>query len=214
MARRPDIIFIAALLFGVSYTIAAWENWGGPLSIAWKGASVAMLAVWVLRSNTGSAGRIMATVLAFGALGDVLLAISFEAGAVAFLIGHLIASWLYYRHRCGSILIAPVTAVVIAGSGYALTTSPPVAFYAATLGLMAGTASASQLPRPIAIGAWLFVLSDLLIFARLGPLEHSPLPTLLVWPLYFAGQTLIAMGAVRAFAGARRQIIRPAKRSR
>ena len=43
----------------------------------------------------------------------------------------------------------------------------------------------------------LFAASDLLIFARLGPLAGSIVPTLLVWPLYVAGQAMIAYGVVR-----------------
>jgi uncharacterized membrane protein YhhN len=194
-----DPFFLTALIAGASYCIPAWLEWGA-WTIVWKGLGVALLALWALR-RTGR--RDMAAVLAFGALGDVLLGIALTLGAGAFLIGHLIASWIYTRHRAGPWWLAPLSAAVIAACGYALSHSPTVALYAATLGLMAGSAIASSLPRQIAIGAVLFVLSDLLIFARLGPLAHSFLPTLLVWPLYFAGQTLIAMGAVTAFGRAR-----------
>jgi uncharacterized membrane protein YhhN len=191
-----DPLFLAALAVGVSYCIPTWLEWGA-WTIAWKGLGVALLALWVLR-RTGR--RDMAAVLAFGALGDVLLAILLTLGAGAFLIGHLIASWLYNRFRTGPIWIAPLSAALIAACGYALSHSLTVTLYAATLGLMTGSAIASSLPRQIGIGAILFVLSDLLIFSRLGPLAHSFLPTLLVWPLYFAGQALIAYGAVIAFA--------------
>lgn len=190
-----DPLFAAALIAGISYCLPAWLEWSN-WTIAWKGAGVALLALWVLR-RTGR--RDMAAVFAFGALGDVLLAISLTLGAAAFLVGHLIASWIYTRQRTGPWWIAPLSAVMIAACGYALSQSATVAFYAATLGLMAGSAVASGLPRQIGIGAVLFVLSDLLIFARLGPLAHSVLPTLFVWPLYFAGQALIAHGAVVAF---------------
>jgi len=62
---------------------------------------------------------------------------------------------------------------------------------------MAGAAWTSRFSRyRVGIGAVLFALSDLLIFGRLGPLAASPLPHLLVWPLYFAGQALIAWGVV------------------
>lgn len=190
-----DPLFLAALIAGVSYCIPAWLEWGS-WTIVWKGLGVALLALWVLR-RTGR--RDMAAVLGFGALGDILLAISLTVGAAAFLVGHLIASWLYTRHRAGPFWIAPLSAAFIAVCGFLLSHSAIVAMYAATLGLMAGSAIASSLPRRIAVGAILFVLSDLLIFARLGPLAHSFIPTLLVWPLYLAGQALIASGAVIAF---------------
>ncbi len=42
----------------------------------------------------------LAGVLALGAVGDVLLeAVGLQAGAAAFLFGHLLAIWLYLRHR-------------------------------------------------------------------------------------------------------------------
>ena len=192
------LLFATAVVTGATYTIAAWEEWHGLLITLWKGAGVALLALWVRFATDGRDGRAMATILAFGALGDVLLTISLGTGAAAFLIGHLIALWVYTRHCRAAPWIAPICALVVAAGSYKLTPSPLVALYSTALGLMAGSALASSLPRTTAIGAVLFVLSDLLIFARLGPLAHSSLP-LLVWPLYFAGQLLIARGAVTAF---------------
>jgi hypothetical protein len=40
----------------------------------------------------------------------------------------------------------------------------------------------------------------MLICARSGPFMGTALPDLLVWPLYFAGQALIAWGAVSTLA--------------
>jgi uncharacterized membrane protein YhhN len=75
--------------------------------------------------------------------------------------------------------------------------APGIAVYALGLGAMAGTAWFSRFPRStVGLGAWLFVASDLLIFARLGPLHGSVVPDLLVWPLYVVGQGLIAWGVV------------------
>ena len=47
----------------------------------------------------------------------------------------------------------------------------------------------------------LFVVSDWLIFARLGPIDLAPLPDLLIWPLYYAGQVMIATGIVQCLRG-------------
>ena len=78
-----------------------------------------------------------------------------------------------------------------------LTRDAGVALYATGLGAMAGAAWLSRFPRyRVGLGAVLFVVSDLLIFARLGPLAGSAIPALLVWPTYFAGQALIAWGVV------------------
>ena len=43
----------------------------------------------------------------------------------------------------------------------------------------------------------MFLVSDLLIFARMGPMENSVIPELLIWPLYYFGQFMIATGIVR-----------------
>jgi hypothetical protein len=50
----------------------------------------------------------------------------------------------------------------------------------------------------------LFVISDLLIFSRFGPLEGSAIPGLLIWPTYFAAQALIAWGVGGALSSDQR----------
>jgi uncharacterized membrane protein YhhN len=66
------------------------------------------------------------------------------------------------------------------------------------LAAMAAAAWTSRFSRySVGIGAMLFVASDLLIFARMGPLAQSQLPGMLIWPLYYAGQYLICFGVLR-----------------
>ena len=60
------------------------------------------------------------------------------------------------------------------------------------LGRMEKRAEKSE-PAPLKV---LFVASDLLIFAQMGVLAQSPLPGLLIWPLYYFGQFLICIGVV------------------
>lgn len=201
------VIWWAALIAGASFVFAAQSGATGALFVAWKGAGVALLALWCALQARGRDGWLIAAVMAFGALGDVLIEWRLEAGAGAFLIGHVLAIALYVRNRRSrltpsqtglGLLIAPATVFV----AWMLTMAQPgglgVVFYAAGLGLMASTAWISRFPRyRTGIGAVLFVASDLLIFARMGPMAASPLPGLLIWPLYFAGQALIAYGVVR-----------------
>jgi uncharacterized membrane protein YhhN len=190
-------LFAAALLVGGSFSWAAWSGWDGAAVVAWKGAGVALLALWAFWEATRRGDRQIALVLALGALGDVLLdTAGLIVGAVAFLIGHLVAIDLYRRHPAGPPAPALLAAVLVSAVGGALTWDPGVAIYAFGLGGMAGMATISRFPPRVAIGAWLFVASDLLIFARFGPLAGSAVPRLLVWPLYFAGQALIAHGVV------------------
>ena len=66
-------------------------------------------------------------------------------------------------------------------------------------------ASLSLFPQSrVGLGAMLFVLSDWLIFSRMGPVDLAPLPDLLVWPTYYVGQLLIATGVVQTLRRFRR----------
>jgi uncharacterized membrane protein YhhN len=72
-----------------------------------------------------------------------------------------------------------------------------VGLYALALGAMAASAWASTFPRAqVGAGAVLFVVSDLLIFAGMGPLMGSDLPEYLVWPVYYLGMLLITTGVL------------------
>ena len=194
------MILVAALIAGSSFYFvprapdAAW--W-----VAWKALGVALLALWVAVQARDRDGWLLVGVLAFGALGDVLLETSGMAiGGVAFLIGHVIAMTLYIANRRGAVGAAIASTVaggcVVSGIAFAMTRDPGVALYAAGLGGMAGSAVASRFPIA-AIGAVTFAFSDLMIFANLGPLAGSASPGLVIWPTYFAGQVLVAIGVMR-----------------
>lgn len=205
MTRRP--ILIAALIAGASYYVAGAAGVTGASHTVWKGAGVALLALWAATQADDTDGWLLTAALALGALGDVLLEIAgFTVGGAAFLAGHLVAVALYWRNQ--RTLAAPdviVAAIILVATPVLAAALPAersaawgIGVYAAGLGAMAATAWASRFPRTrVGLGALLFAMSDLLIFARLGPLGGSPLPGLLVWPLYFAGQALIATGVVR-----------------
>lgn len=199
-----QFIPIAALIAGTSYFWAVHALPPGVALTAWKGAGVGLLALWAALSGA----RGIALVLALGALGDVLIdAVGLIGGAIAFLAGHLVAIWFYRRHPRAALstsqgalvrfvlTLVPLTAYHLpADRGLAW----GVALYALGLSSMAASAWASAFPRYwVGLGAMAFVASDLLLFARLGPLAGSPVPDWGVWPLYFAGQAMIAWGVVR-----------------
>lgn len=202
--RRPWLL--ASLAAGVSFWFVKDASLPGIQHMAWKGAGVALLAVYALVRHRGADSRQIAAVMGFGALGDVLIELQLEWGAVAFLIGHVIAIHLYWRHRrpalSGSqrltawamlILIPTISFLLPADRGAA----PGIALYATGLAAMTAAAWTSDFSRyRVGIGAVLFAVSDLLIFARLGPLAQSALPDLLIWPLYYFGQFLICTGVV------------------
>jgi uncharacterized membrane protein YhhN len=202
--QRPWLL--ASLVAGISYYFVMNSSLPGIQMMAWKGAGVALLAVYALVRHSGADARQIAAVMGFGALGDVLIELKLEWGAIAFLIGHLVAIHLYWRHRrpslsfsqkltgLGLLVLVPLISFLLPSDRSA---APGVALYATGLGAMAAAAWTSSFPRyRVGIGAVLFVVSDLLIFARIGPLSANPIPNLLIWPFYYFGQFLICTGVI------------------
>ncbi|RRN65893.1 lysoplasmalogenase [Caulobacter sp. 602-1] len=194
---------IASVIAGVSY-VATWALDLPPgVETAWKGAGVALLTVHAALRARSPDGWLLAAVMAFGAGGDVLLEThGLTVGALSFLLGHVVASALYLRHRKpGSWL--PLTLIpVVVGISFLLphdrSGAPGIALYSLFLAVMAATALMSRFPlKTVGLGALMFVVSDLLIFGRLGPLPDNLATGLAVWGLYYFGQLLICLGAVR-----------------
>lgn len=202
--KRPWLL--ASLAAGISFYFIRDGHLPGLYQMASKGAGVALLAVYALLRHHGADSRQIAAVMAFGALGDVLIELQLEWGAVAFLIGHLIAIHLYWRHRrpqssfsqkaagLAMLVLIPLISWSLPADRAA---APGILLYSLALAGMTAMAWTSSFPRyRVGIGAVMFAVSDLLIFARLGPLAQSALPDLLVWPLYYFGQFLICTGVV------------------
>jgi len=207
------VALFAALIAGVSY-MASWDL---PLSqaqsLTWKGAGVGLLALYAALVARDADGWRLCAVMAFGAAGDVLLgAAGLVVGAVAFLIGHLIAIQLYLRNRriettpsqrLLALALIPATVLIAFFLPSDRAGAPGVAVYALGLAVMAACAWISRFPRRMTgIGAVMFVVSDLLIFAREGPLAGQAWVGFGIWGLYFAGQLLICLGVARTLAKA------------
>jgi len=204
---RHNLLVFLALLAAASFWVMANPALGAVQWIVWKGAGVALLALWAGLNARNTDGWLITAVMVFGAVGDMLLERSQTGGALAFLAGHVTAVLLYLRHRrphpsASQVGLAIVLFVATPVIAWLLPANRAMAFgvavYAAGVGAMAASAWASRFPRyRVGIGAVMFLVSDLLIFSRWGPLARSPIPTLLIWPLYFGGQLLIATGVVR-----------------
>ena len=206
--KLAKAVLIASILVGVSY-VAAWDR-GLPQAaeLTWKGLSVGLLAVYAALNARNLDGWLLVAVMAFGALGDVLLgAAGLTVGALAFLAGHLVAIGLYLRNRRPSptrsqvalaIVLVPAVVIVAFLLPADRATAPGVAVYSLGLALMAATAWLSRFPRyRVGAGALMFVVSDLLIFGRGGPWPDSFAVGLAVWGLYYFGQMLICVGVVK-----------------
>lgn len=183
----------------------------GTWGLAAKGASVGLLAAYaVARVPQGkhrADGWLLVVALALAAAGDVAIELDFVTGGALFAAAHVFAVALYWRNRHqrpspvqkligASLLIAtPVISYILSGDAQ-------IALYGAFLGAMAAAAWMSHYPRyRVGTGAVLFVVSDWLIFSRMGPFDLAPLPDLLIWPLYYAGQLMIATGIVQCMRG-------------
>ncbi len=186
----------------VYFFIRDWPI-GEPWLILLKGAGVGFLAIYALARHASSDGRLLALVMALSALGDMLLELDFLWGGAAFFASHLAAMTLYLRnprpHPAPSQKALAVA--LLAGTpliAWLLAHDTGVTLYALALGGMAACAWMSRFSRyRVGVGAVLFVISDWLIFARMGPLAESALPGLAIWPAYFAGQFLIATGVIQ-----------------
>ncbi|MEH6789706.1 lysoplasmalogenase [Parasphingorhabdus sp.] len=202
---RPFLML--SLLFGISYFFVNDSNIPGTYLIAWKGAGVGFLVIYALVRLHRIDGKIVGAIMALGAIGDMALEIDMIAGAAAFMLGHVLAILFYSRfrrHKLGfsqkifAIILVPLAVLIAWALPSDRTQAVMIGFYCLSVALMAAMAWTSRFSRyQVGAGAILFLVSDLLIFARMGPLETSVIPDLLVWPLYYFGQFMIATGIVR-----------------
>lgn len=211
MARRALVEHRPWLLAGVIAAVAYYVLRGSimvePIEIALKGAGVGLLAAYALRRAPGADGVILTVALALSAAADMALELWFEVGGVLFAVSHLAAIVLYLRNRRASTsfsqkLLGLALLLAVPAFSFLLSGRAEVAAYGAVLGIMAAAAWASRFPRyRVGIGALLFVASDWLIFSQFGEYNFAPVPDLAVWPLYFAGQLMIATGVVQTLRG-------------
>ncbi len=196
---KAHLLFIAALVAGFAYPLGWALDLPDAAAIAWKGSGVGLLAIWASAQGRSINHRLLATVLALGAIADMVLEVQFVTGAAIFAVGHVVAITLYLRNRRKT-PFAAVTGplLILATLAAAMLYAPadmraPVGVYTLFLACMAASAGISRFQLAVT-GALLFLASDLLIFARMEHLAAASWASLAIWLLYFAGQALIAWG--------------------
>ena len=207
MTGAQRLLLTLSVVAGLAYPLSWLAELPQPASIALKGSGVALLAACAMLGARSRDGWTLALVMALGAAGDVLLELSFGAGAAAFAAGHGVAITLYLRNRretlapadwaVAGLLLAfgAVMPVLILGGREGVA---PFTIYALLLSAMAATAWLSRFPRHLTgLGALMFVASDALIALRLASGAELGLP---IWLLYYFGQLLIFLGVSRAAA--------------
>lgn len=210
--HRPWLL--ASILASLAFYAVTRGWWPGPpiadlyLAVL-KGAGVGFLAVYAWVRHPERDAKVVALFMLLGALGDSLLDLFFQVGAGFFLAGHLVAVAFYLQHRRP---VRSPTQLAAAGAllvgtpliSWLLTHDPLVLLYSAGLAAMAAAAWISRFPRyRVGLGAVLFVISDLLIFSRIGLPGMKPAADLLVWPIYYCGQFLIATGIIQTLRSER-----------
>lgn len=211
-APRPlvarGLFLTASVAASVSYFLFRDMPMQPQTAMVWKGAGVACLAIYAARRARGADGWLLVVVMALGALADMVLERNLVAGGATFALAHCAAIALFLRNprgeRSGSQMLAaaclllgtPLLAGLIA---FPDPQWPLAAGYSLFVGAMAASAWVSRFPRyRVGIGAVLFVISDLLIFAREGQRLPDAVTWWLIWPLYYGGQFLIATGVTGA----------------
>lgn len=205
IAHRPYLLL--SLLFGITYFFVMDGKVGGAFLALWKGAGVGFLALYAVHRGQGRDGLLISSVLVLCALADVVLQFSFLIGGGVFAIAHLVAIGLYLSNlreratasqRTASLALLIMTPLLAGMLTYQLENWVLAVLYALVVGAMACAAWMSRFPRyRVGVGAVLFVISDLVIFAREAGHVSQDLGDWLVWPLYYVGQFLIATGVIQ-----------------
>jgi hypothetical protein len=164
----------------------------GYFLIPLKGSAVALLSAYAFLRHSSPDAKMLGWALAAASLGDMAMELDRTIGGLFFLLFHAFTIGLFLRHRRSQ--LAPTQSWVVPVDREA---AWQVGLYGAALGGMAAAAWASTFPRyRVGAGAMLFLVSDLLIFAEMGPLDEHFLPRYMVWPLYYLGVLLITTGVI------------------
>lgn len=206
LAEKRPLIF-ASIAAALAFYYLRVSPWPEMYLIPLKGSAVALLAVYLWQRHSSPDARLMAWAFGAAALGDMAIEIDRTIGGLLFFLYHVLALGVYLRNRRPSLtpsqkgavaamlVLTPLIAWILPTDR---AEAPSVALYALALGAMAAGAWASVFPRyRVGSGAALFLVSDLLLFAQMGPLASSPVPEYLVWPIYYLGQLLIAVGVAQ-----------------
>ena len=206
--KRP--LLLASIAAALAFYYLRWGPWPELYLIPLKGAAVGLLALYLWQRHSSPDARLLAWAFGAAALGDMALEIETDRliGGLLFFAYHVMAMGVYLRNRrprlarsqkaavVAMLLLTPVIAWLLPADR---AEAANIGIYPLALGAMAASAWASVFPRyRVGAGAVLFLLSDLLLFVEMGPLQGSLVSAVLVWPIYYLGQLLIAVGVAQS----------------
>ncbi|MDR7103294.1 lysoplasmalogenase family protein [Croceicoccus sp. BE223] len=204
--RRPWLF--ASLLVALSWwAFGDSDHVPGLFKIAWKATPLSLLAIYSFQRHLGPDGTILAGVMGMAALADGISELVYSAAGTLMGFSLLLAIWLYSRNRREHLALSQkgvALALVIALPAISWFLVPQedgrtlVAGYALLMAIMAAMAWTSRFSRyRVGMGAMMFVVSELLLFAVSGPmLRGNAWAAWLIYPIYYSGQLLIATGVV------------------
>lgn len=203
--KRP--LLLASIVAALAFYYLRWQPWPELYLMPIKGAACALLALYLWQRHSSPDARLMAWAFGAASLGDMAIMFDFAIGGLLFFVYHVFAMGVYLRNRrtvltstqkAAAVAMLLLTPVIVWLLPADRAQASNLALYALALGAMAASAWVSVFPRyRVGAGAVLFLLSDLLLFAETGPLEGSVVPQILVWPVYYLGQFLIATGVAQ-----------------
>ena len=203
--KRPWLL--ASLAFGLTLPFAQNLPIPGVALVLWKMCGVGFLIPYALRRHHDGQFLWLAMVLGLYSLADGVLEQSTFWGGLIFAVGHVTAIALYLKHR--RVLMAPsqkilalTLLVVTPFIAWYLPADRAIASQTALYGLivggMAAAAWSSNFPRyRVGAGAVMFVFSDMVLVAQMGPLAGWVGQPYTVWYFYYLGVLLIAVGVVQ-----------------
>lgn len=220
-----EIAALATAIVSLGAAVTYWLVYArreekGPFGATVKTVSTGVLALGLVVILPGGWSWLIPLGLALGAVGDLLLALGgvgrFLAGVAAFGLGHLAyAGWFLVRSGeigfdgLSGAEIAALTGLFGLLASTELWLAPrtgalrqPVRVYVGLIGLMGVAAvlvPAHHGQGVLRLGAGLFILSDLMLALQLFVVKDAGTRTrlaLTLWPAYWVGQVLIAVGAV------------------
>ncbi|GHB01819.1 hypothetical protein GCM10009069_25740 [Algimonas arctica] len=206
----PTYILSASILLSVLYGVVLCYRRPSVIKTVVKVAATALLTLW---AYVLGGPWLLVAALAFGTLGDGFMSGDPKKwllpGLLAFFVGHLayLALFMTAPHApLDGVTLSIACAVFLLTGGFLLYLWEslgdmrwPVVAYTTVIAFMGATAALLDIGTPlVAVGAAMFILSDVLVALEVFKFEEDArirlLTSPLLWALYFGGQALIAYG--------------------
>jgi uncharacterized membrane protein YhhN len=203
------VVLIAAIVIGISHITTWSSDIGDGARLSWKFACVGTLALYAGLCARTFDGWLITAVMLLSAFSDVFLeTIGQIPGAISFIVADIMAIILYSRNLRPGLtslryLLGGMYVLAAVALAYVLPANRDealgIALFTIPLASMSAIAFMTRFPSQfVGLGAAMVLASDLLIFARMGPLHNTQFTAETVWLLYFIGEVLIVVGVTRA----------------